>query len=617
LACGEAGSLVSGLVPWTVVLPGCDSALGVTVGVVLEASLAACVADPDSCGGNENFPGGESNGCADEIDNDGDGLVDIEDPDCRGPSAWSFSLATDACFQLESATMDGTVSALTTDGGLRAPGGGGFAVLELVDPGSNGGVHGVVGAVVLALSVPITLEPKGDSLVARVVATLSPDNPGPCALRFDEPTGGLAGSGSAVRTVVRVPGDSLTPVLLDSSVTLTADSGEDCNQNGDLDSCEISSGAVADCNFNGIPDSCDVTSGFETDCDGNGAPDSCDVSGGAADCNSNGLPDACELASGQELDCDGGGTPDSCEIAAGAADCNSNGIPDACDLASGFESDCDGGGIPDSCEISGGDVVDCDGNGVPDACDISGGAADCDANGVPDDCEFAASVAFDCDGNGVPDSCDISGGVPDCDANGVPDGCEISAGVVFDCDGNGVPDGCDISRGVADCNSNGLSDLCEISSGMVTDCDGNGVLDGCDVSDGEADCNSNGIPDACDIATGASLDVDENGRPDECSSPSAPRFLRGDCDGDGSACSGVGDALSLLSWFFLGAQTPGCLAACNSNGDGALDGVSDAVYNLSFCFKGGPPPPLPYPICGEASVLDESFGCLEGTEACP
>ena len=49
----------------------------------------------------------------------------------------------------------------------------------------------------------------------------------------------------------------------------------DCNANGQLDSCEIASGAVADCNANGKPDSCDIAAGTVTDLNGNGVPDGC------------------------------------------------------------------------------------------------------------------------------------------------------------------------------------------------------------------------------------------------------------------------------------------------------------------------------------------------------
>ena len=92
---------------------------------------------------------------------------------------------------------------------------------------------------------------------------------------------------------------------------------------------------------------------------------------------------------------------------------------------------------------------------------------------------------------------------------------------------------------------------------------------------------------------------------------SAGPFLRGDCDGDGTAGGTVTDAIVLLSFNFLGGAEPPCLAACDANGDGEVAGqVTDAVYVLQFGFLGGPPPASPFPGCG-VSVLagDVALGC--------
>ena len=68
----------------------------------------------------------------------------------------------------------------------------------------------------------------------------------------------------------------------------------DCNNNGQLDSCEIANGLAADCNGNGILDACDVTNGLGTDCNANGRLDSCDLASGlSTDLNSNGVLDDC------------------------------------------------------------------------------------------------------------------------------------------------------------------------------------------------------------------------------------------------------------------------------------------------------------------------------------
>jgi hypothetical protein len=83
-------------------------------------------------------------------------------------------------------------------------------------------------------------------------------------------------------------------------------------------------------------------------------------------------------------------------------------------------------------------------------------------------------------------------------------------------------------------------------------------------------------------------------------------FIRGDCDGNGRI-EGVTDALTLLLHNFAGATEPPCVAACDSNGDGEARGqVTDAIHLLNHAFLGGPPPPAPFPECGPdpAEVLD-------------
>ncbi len=72
----------------------------------------------------------------------------------------------------------------------------------------------------------------------------------------------------------------------------------------------------------------------------------------SADCNNNLQLDSCELATGTALDCNGNGIPDTCDIASGfASDCNNNARPDACDIALGTSTDLNGGGVPDECEL--------------------------------------------------------------------------------------------------------------------------------------------------------------------------------------------------------------------------------------------------------------------------
>lgn len=118
----------------------------------------------------------------------------------------------------------------------------------------------------------------------------------------------------------------------------------DCNQNGELDECDIASESSEDCNANGIPDECEP--GGLDDCDGNGVSDLCDLHVGTyADCNNDIVPDVCQLLMN---DCNADGVPDECELAGN--DCNANAVPDDCEIASGAP-DCNANGVLDSCEL--------------------------------------------------------------------------------------------------------------------------------------------------------------------------------------------------------------------------------------------------------------------------
>lgn len=97
-----------------------------------------------------------------------------------------------------------------------------------------------------------------------------------------------------------------------------------------------------------------------------------------------------------------------------------------------------------------------------------------------------------------------------------------------------------------------------------------------------------------------------------------PRFVRGDCDGDGRAGGGVTDAVVYLLWAYAGGPSPPCLAACDADGDGSVGrGVTDAVYLLAWAFLGGPAPPQPFPRCGASLDPDDAaLGC-DAAPACP
>ena len=141
----------------------------------------------------------------------------------------------------------------------------------------------------------------------------------------------------------------------------------------------------------------------------------------------------------------------------------------------------------------------------------------------------------------------------------------------------------------------------------VTDMDDDGDLD-LVTADGGAGTIS--------VLTNTSLraiapDRNQNGVPDTCD----PRFRRGDCNGDRNPGE-LADALFLLNYSFLGGLPPGCVAACDIDGNGRVGGgVDDAVYLLNYSFLGGQAPPPPLTVCGVGTPADEALGCDQ--PACP
>jgi len=65
--------------------------------------------------------------------------------------------------------------------------------------------------------------------------------------------------------------------------------------------------------------------------------------------------------------------------------------------------------------------------------------------------------------------------------------------------------------------------------------------------------------------------------------------LPGDANGDGQV--NVGDAVYIISYVFKGGPAPTPYAACSGDANGDCQcNVGDAVYTISYVFKGGPPP---------------------------
>ncbi len=85
------------------------------------------------------------------------------------------------------------------------------------------------------------------------------------------------------------------------------------------------------------------------------------------DCNENGIGDVCEIALFPERDCNGNGIIDICE--AGVSDCDGNSIDDSCEISQDQSLDCNLDEKLDSCQIAAGELEDCDGDGILDSCE--------------------------------------------------------------------------------------------------------------------------------------------------------------------------------------------------------------------------------------------------------
>lgn len=135
----------------------------------------------------------------------------------------------------------------------------------------------------LANPVGITIDPLNGDLVVlddvaqRVVrinrATGSVTN---IITNFDAGTNSFSGvefTADGRQLVITSNGADMIYVI--ARCTPERGQGEDCNNNGIADFCEIAMGDVPDCNGNGVPDSCDIASGFSNDCNNDGIPDEC------------------------------------------------------------------------------------------------------------------------------------------------------------------------------------------------------------------------------------------------------------------------------------------------------------------------------------------------------
>lgn len=246
-----------------------------------------------------------------------------------------------------------------------------------------------------------------------------------------------------------------------TGIAFVPPSALDCNQNGVLDACDISSGQFADANSNGVLDVCETG-----DSDGDGIAD--------------GLDNCPAVANSNQADYDGDGVGDVCD--------------DCVRLADPLQFDSDGDGLGKPCDncptVANVDQTDTDGDFIGDACDAcpNDPLNDQDGDGLCADVDNCPTVAnpnqADADSDGIGDVCDAcpNDNLNDLDQDGFcadVDNCpSISNPGQQDDDGDGIGNVCDncptvFNPGQEDANHNGVGDVCDYVCG---DADGSGSI---------------------------------------------------------------------------------------------------------------------------------------------
>jgi len=143
------------------------------------------------------------------------------------------------------------------------------------------------------------------------------------------------------------------------------------------------------------------------------------------------------------------------------------------------------------------------------------------------------------------------------------------------------------------------------------DADGDGRGDVCDQcpADPDNDIDHDGI--CGDVDNCPSLwnpDQLQAANPQDPCQPAewAGPFIRGDSQGDFHVQ--IGDAVLTLTWLFLGAPEPPCVAAADANADGRVD-VGDPIWILVWLFMSGEPPPPPNDCGISSNPGDVALGC--------
>ena len=131
-----------------------------------------------------------------------------------------------------------------------------------------------------------------------------------------------------------------------------------------------------------------------------------------------------------------------------------------------------------------------------------------------------------------------------------------------------------------------------------SDADGDGILNECDVDEaGGPDCDGNGVKDSCDP------DQNGNGIPDVCD---VPIFRRGDVNTD--SLVDISDPVMLIS-YLLNVVDVSCVDAADVNDNGNVN-IVDLVHLLLAIFQGAPEIPAPGPLNCGPDPIDDALDCV-------
>jgi predicted outer membrane repeat protein len=337
---------------------GCDA-------TELVPPLGSPLIGADSDGGTIGAFGGPNTW----TDNDGDGVLSLDDCDDDDPAAYPgapeiFADGIDQdCDTSESCWEDSDLDGFGTPGSVTVG-----KDLDCLDSGEAANDQDV------CEGFDDAIDPDGDSV---------PDGCDLCPLDNPDDTDG----DGVCDTDDQCPG---------------ADDGIDSDLDTVADGCDpCPFDAIDDTDGDGVCESLDQCPGFDDalDADADGQPDDCDAcpadplddSDGDGVCD--GL-DPCPADNPDDSDLDGVcETDDACPGQDDRLDMDSDGEPDACDgcpIDPLDDSDGDGSCDSDDLCADGDDALDTDADGVPDFCDQCPGFddhLDADADGVPDGCD--------------------------------------------------------------------------------------------------------------------------------------------------------------------------------------------------------------------------------------